>query len=205
MHIVCLDLEGVLVPEIWIAFAEATGIPELRKTTRDEPDYDKLMRYRLDILTEHRLKLADIQNVIATLNPLDGAEAFIAELREKTQVVILSDTFSRFAQPLMKKLNWPTLFCNDLVISPDGSVAGYTLRQKDGKRKAVQAFHSMNMKVMAAGDSYNDLSMILEADVGALFRAPETIKARHPEVPLFTTYSELLNAADAFLAGERIA
>ncbi len=199
MHIVCLDLEGVLVPEIWIAFAEAVGIPDLKKTTRDEPDYDKLMQYRLDILARNKLKLNDIQKVIASLNPLEGAAEFMTALREKTQVVILSDTFSQFAKPLMAKLNWPTLFCNDLVIGSSGSVEGYKLRQKDGKKKAVQAFHSINMKVMASGDSYNDLSMILEADTGALFRAPESIATQHPEVPLFNTYSELLTAVDKFL------
>lgn len=200
MHIVCLDLEGVLVPEIWIAFAEAVGIPDLKKTTRDEPDYDKLMQYRLDILARNKLKLNDIQKVIASLNPLEGAAEFMTALREKTQVVILSDTFSQFAKPLMAKLNWPTLFCNDLVIGSGGSVEGYKLRQKDGKKKAVQAFHSINMKVMASGDSYNDLSMILEADTGALFRAPESIATQHPEVPLFNTYCELLTAVDKFLA-----
>ena len=199
MHIVCLDLEGVLVPEIWIAFAEAVGIPDLKKTTRDEPDYDKLMQYRLDILARNKLKLNDIQKVIASLNPLEGAAEFMTALREKTQVVILSDTFSQFAKPLMAKLNWPTLFCNDLVIGSSGSVEGYKLRQKDGKKKAVQAFHIINMKVMASGDSYTDLSMILEADTGALFRAPESIATQHPEVPLFNTYSELLTAVDKFL------
>ncbi len=200
MHIVCLDLEGVLVPEIWIAFSEAVGIPELKKTTRDEPDYDKLMQYRLDILAKNNMKLSDIQKVIATLNPLEGAKDFLDELRSKTQAVILSDTFSQFAKPLMQKLGWPTLFCNELVVSGDGSVTGYKLRQKDGKKKAVQAFHSINFKVMASGDSYNDLSMILEADAGALFRAPESIKEQHPAVPAFTTYKELLDAVDRFLS-----
>ena len=182
MHIVCLDLEGVLVPEIWIAFAEATGIHELKRTTRDEPDYDKLMQGRLKILDERGLKLDDIQRVIAKIEPLEGAVEFAAALRERTQLVILSDTFAQFADPLMKKLNRPTLFCNDLEVAADGRIAGYRLRQKDGKRRAVEAFRSMNVKVFAAGDSYNDLSMIKAADAGALFRAPESVKS---EILLF--------------------
>ena len=199
MHLVCLDLEGVLVPEIWIAFADATGIPELKKTTRDEPDYDKLMRGRLAILEERGLKLADIQRVIASIDPLEGAFEFSAKLREKAQLVVLSDTFRQFADPLMKKLNRPTLFCNDLEVADDGRITGYRLRQKDGKRKAVEAFHSMNVKVFAAGDSYNDLSMIKEADAGALFRAPENVKLEHPELACFADYSELLDAIEEFI------
>ncbi len=198
MHLVCLDLEGVLVPEIWIAFADATGIPELKKTTRDEPDYDKLMRGRLAILEERGLKLADIQRVIASIDPLEGAFEFTAKLREKAQLVILSDTFRQFADPLMKKLNRPTLFCNDLEVADDGRITGYRLRQKDGKRKAIEAFHSMNVRVFAAGDSYNDLSMIKEADAGALFRAPENVKLEHPELACFADYSKLLEAIEEF-------
>ena len=200
MHMVCLDLEGVLVPEIWIAFAEAAGIPELKKTTRDEPNYDKLMQERLAILDERGLKLDDIQRIIATLEPLEGAVEFAAALRERTQLAILSDTFAQFADPLMKKLSWPTLFCNSLEIAPDGKIAGYTLRQKDGKRRAVEAFHSMNVKVFAAGDSYNDLSMIKEADRGALFRAPKNVKSENPHIPCCTEYDELLARIDDFIS-----
>ncbi|MBN2811844.1 MAG: bifunctional phosphoserine phosphatase/homoserine phosphotransferase ThrH [Spirochaetales bacterium] len=199
MHVVCLDLEGVLVPEIWIEFAAATGIDELRITTRDEPDYDKLMKYRIDILERKGLKLGDIQNVIGKMDPLPGAKEFIDELREKTQVVILSDTFTQFAQPLMKKLKFPTLFCNELDISDDGFVRGYRLRQSDGKKKAVQAFQSINMKVLASGDSYNDLGMILAADSGALFRSPSSIRSQYPAVPAYEEYSELLNHVSGFL------
>ena len=200
MHLVCLDLEGVLVPEIWIAFAEATGIPELKRTTRDEPDYDKLMRERLAILDARGLKLADIQRVISGIEPLDGAFEFAAKLREKAQLVVLSDTFRQFADPLMKKLNRPTLFCNDLEVADDGRIVSYKLRQKDGKRQAVEAFHSMNVKVFAAGDSYNDLTMIKEADAGALFRAPENVRQEHPEIACLTGYDELLEAVEAFAA-----
>lgn len=199
MHLVCLDLEGVLVPEIWIAFAEATGIRELKRTTRDEPDYDKLMRERLAILDAHGLRLADIQRVIASLDPLEGAFEFASALRERAQLAILSDTFAQFADPLMKKLNRPTLFCNSLVVAEDGRIEGYRLRQKDGKRRAVEAFHSMNLKVFAAGDSYNDLSMISEADAGALFRAPEKVRLEHPGIPCLAGYDELLEAIGAFL------
>jgi phosphoserine/homoserine phosphotransferase len=205
MHIVCLDLEGVLVPEIWIAFSEATHIPELRRTTRDEPDYDKLMRFRLDILASHKLKLADIQNVISGMAPLPGAIEFTNSLRERTQLVILSDTFEQFAKPLMEKLSWPTLFCNSLVIGDDGSVTGYNLRQANGKRSAVKAFKSMNMTVFAGGDSFNDLAMIREADAGCLFRAPESIKkdcdrlSGKANIPCVDTYKELLAEIDRFL------
>lgn len=198
MHVVCLDLEGVLVPEIWIEFSKATGIPELKITTRDEPDYDKLMKFRIGVLASHNLKLADIQRVIGTMDPLPGARSFMDELRSLTQVIILSDTFTQFASPLMAKLGYPTLFCNELEIGADGAVTGYRLRQSDGKKKAVQALKSINMQVMAAGDSYNDLAMIQAADAGALFRAPDSIRAQHPEVSAYETYDELLAHARRF-------
>lgn len=201
MRIVCLDLEGVLVPEIWIEFSKATGIPELSRTTRDEPDYDKLMRFRIDLLAERGLKLADIQRVIGSMDVLPGALDFVRALRERTQLIILSDTFSQFAAPLMAKLGYPTLFCNSLEIAQDGAVAGYQLRQKDGKRKSVEALKTLNMAVFAAGDSYNDLAMIKSADDGALFRAPPAIKAQHPEVHSVEEYADLLAHVDAFLAG----
>jgi phosphoserine/homoserine phosphotransferase len=199
MRLVCLDLEGVLVPEIWIAFSEAAGIPELRRTTRDEPDYDKLMRFRLDILAQHKLKLADIQKVISGMEPLPGALEFTNTLREQTQLVILSDTFEQFAKPLMEKLCWPTLFCNSLVTGPDGDVTGYKLRQANGKQLAVKAFKSMNMAVFASGDSFNDLAMIREADSGCLFRAPESIRKDCANIPCVDTYDELLAEIDRFL------
>lgn len=200
MHVVCLDLEGVLVPEIWIEFSKATQIPELMITTRDEPDYDKLMKFRIGILERHGLKLKDIQRVIGGMDPLPGAKAFMDAARARTQVIILSDTFTQFAQPLMAKLGFPTLFCNELVIGADGAVTGYSLRQSDGKRKAVAALKGINMKVMAAGDSYNDLGMIQTADTGALFRAPEGIKAQHPALPAYEAYDELLAHVDRFIA-----
>jgi len=199
MHLACLDLEGVLVPEIWIAFSEAAGIPELRRTTRDEPDYDRLMRFRLGILAEKGLKLADVQSVISGMDPLPGAAEFAAKLRERTQLVILSDTFDRFAKPLMEKLSRPCLFCNTLVVGPGGEIAGYRLRQNDGKRKAVAAFKSMGLKVFAAGDSHNDLSMIREADSGCLFRAPESIRKENAGLPCEDGYDGLLSRIDAFL------
>jgi phosphoserine/homoserine phosphotransferase len=199
MRLVCLDLEGVLVPEIWIAFSEATHIPELRRTTRDEPDYDKLMRFRLDILASHKLKLADIQKVISGMEPLPGAIEFTNTLREQTQLIILSDTFEQFAKPLMEKLCWPTLFCNSLVTGPDGGVIGYNLRQANGKQSAVKAFKSMNLTVFAAGDSFNDLAMIREADAGCLFRAPETIRKECAHIPCVDTYTALLAEIDRFL------
>jgi len=189
---VCLDLEGVLVPEIWIAFSEAAGIPELRRTTRDEPDYDKLMRYRLELLAKNNLKLADIQRVISKLDPLQGAYEFTKAIRERTQLVILSDTFEQFAKPLMKKLDWPVLLCNNLETGIDGTVTGYRLRQKNGKMEAVKAFKSLNINVFAAGDSFNDLAMIGEADSGCLFRAPEFIRKEHSDILCVDTYSELL-------------
>ena len=179
--IVTLDLEGVLVPEIWIAFAEKTGIEQLKLTTRDIPDYDELMTGRLAILNEHGLKLADIQEVIGTLAPLEGAKAFLDELRSITQVVILSDTFLEFAEPLMEQLAWPTIFCHDLEIDAEGRVAKYRLRQPDQKRKAVAAFRSLNYRVIAAGDSYNDTTMLGEADTGFLFRSPDNVKAEFPQ------------------------
>ena len=199
MRIVCLDLEGVLVPEIWIAFSEATGIPELRRTTRDEPDYDKLMRFRLDILEKNNLKLADIQRVISGMDPLPGATEFSAAIRERTQLIILSDTFEQFAKPLMAKLSWPCLFCNSLVTDGDGNVTGYKLRQPNGKREAVKAFKSLNMAVFAAGDSFNDLAMIREADSGCLFRAPESIRKDCADIPCVDTFDDLFAKIDGFL------
>lgn len=201
MEIVCLDLEGVLVPEIWIAFAEKTGIEKLRLTTRDVPDYDVLMKGRLDILREHGLKLADIQSVISSIEPLEGAKEFLDELRSITQVVILSDTFREFASPLMKKLAWPTIFCNSLVVDDDGNITGYTLRQKDGKRKAIEHLQGMGFRCFAAGDSYNDLTMIKTADSGSLFRAPENILEEYPDLHLSTTYDDFLKTIKEFLNG----
>lgn len=200
MHVVCLDLEGVLVPEIWIEFSKSTGIEELKITTRDEPDYDKLMKFRIGVLAQHGLKLKDIQNVIGKMDPLPGAKEFMDSARSRTQVIILSDTFTQFAQPLMAKLGFPTLFCNELVIGSDGSVTGYKLRQNDGKRKAVAALKSINMKVMASGDSYNDLGMITIADTGALFRAPDGIKKEYSNLPSYESYDDLLGHIDRFLS-----
>jgi len=199
MHVVCLDLEGVLVPEIWIEFSKATGIEELRITTRDEPDYDKLMKFRIGVLERKGLRLADIQSVIGGMDPLPGAKEFMDGARAMTQVIILSDTFTQFALPLMAKLGYPTLFCNELVIGQNGAVTGYALRQNDGKRKAVEALKSINLKVMAAGDSYNDLGMITAADTGVLFRSPAGIKAQHPEVPAYEKYEELLDHIRGFV------
>jgi phosphoserine/homoserine phosphotransferase len=201
MRIVCLDLEGVLIPEIWIAFSEAAGIPELRRTTRDEPDYHKLMRFRLDLLSKHRLKLADIQRVIGTMDPLPGAVEFTRAVQERTALIILSDTFEQFAKPLMAKLGYPVLFCNTLETAPDGSVTGYQLRQNEGKKHAVIAFKSINLGVFAAGDSFNDLAMIREADGGCLFRAPDAIRAEHSDIVCVDSYAELLDRIDQFLAG----
>jgi phosphoserine/homoserine phosphotransferase len=199
LHLVCLDLEGVLVPEIWIAFSEATGIPEFRRTTRDEPDYDRLMRFRIDLLKKHGLKLPDIQKVIGTMNPLEGAADFLDRLRERTQVIILSDTFQEFALPLMAKLRYPTLFCNNIETSEDGAVSGYRLRQRNGKKCAVTALKTINLKVFAAGDSFNDLEMIAEADAGCLFRAPDAIRKDYSHIPCVDTYGDLLNNIDNFL------
>ncbi len=190
--IVCLDLEGVLVPEIWIAFAEATGIEALRRTTRDEPDYDVLMRYRLDLLAEHDLGLTAIQEVIAGLEPLEGAREFLDELRDRTQVVILSDTFEQFAAPLMAQLGRPTILCHRLVVGADGRIEDYRLRQPDPKRSAVRAFHDLRYRVLAAGDSYNDTTMLLEADHGFLFRSPDNVQAEFPQFPALEAYDELL-------------
>ena len=192
MNIICLDLEGVLVPEIWIAFSKETGIKELSLTTRDISDYDVLMNKRIGILEEHGLKLKDIQNVIGRMSPLEGAQEFLDTIREKTQVIILSDTFTEFAKPLMKKLKWPVLFCNNLEISAEGSVTGYKLRQKNGKYKAVKALKSIGYGIIAAGDSYNDVTMLKEADHGIFFRPPEGIIREFPDIPVTETYKELL-------------
>ena len=194
MNIVCLDLEGVLVPEIWIAFSEATGIPEFRRTTRDEPDYDKLMKWRINLLREHGLGLKQIQDTIATIDPLPGALEFMDQLREMTQVVILSDTFTEFAKPLMKKLGWPTIFCNSLVVSDDGFITDFTMRIENSKLSTVRALQSIGFETIAAGDSYNDLDMILNSKAGFLFRSTEKIKADYPQLPAFEEYSELLEA-----------
>jgi len=199
--IVTLDLEGVLVPEIWIAFAEKTGIEQLKLTTRDIPDYDELMTGRLAILNEHGLKLADIQEVIGTLAPLEGAKAFLDELRSITQVVILSDTFLEFAKPLMEQLAWPTIFCHNLEIDAEGRVANYRLRQPDQKRKAVAAFRSLNYRVIAAGDSYNDTTMLGEADTGFLFRSPDNVKAEFPQFRSAEEYDELMGLIRGELTG----
>ena len=199
--IVTLDLEGVLVPEIWIAFAEKTGIEQLKLTTRDIPDYDELMTGRLAILNEHGLKLADIQEVIGTLAPLEGAKAFLDELRSITQVVILSDTFLEFAKPLMEQLAWPTIFCHDLEIDAEGRVTKYRLRQPDQKRKAVAAFRSLNYRVIAAGDSYNDTTMLGEADTGFLFHSPDTVKAEIPQFRSAEEYDELMGLIRGELTG----
>ena len=194
MNLVCLDLEGVLVPEIWVEFAEAVGIPELKKTTRDEPNYDKLMNYRLDILREHGLGLKEIQETIAKLDPLPGAKEFLDELRATGQVVIISDTFTQFAQPLMKKLGYPALFCNELVVAEDGEITGYKMRIEDSKYSTVKALQSCGFETIASGDSFNDLRMIKASKAGFLFRTTDAIKADHPEVPAYETYDELLAA-----------
>ncbi|GHU82068.1 phosphoserine phosphatase [Spirochaetia bacterium] len=201
MRLICLDLEGVLIPEIWIRFSEAVGIPELRRTTRDEPDYDKLMAFRLDLLKKNRLTLGDIQKVIGGMEPLEGAAAFTKALRERAQLIILSDTYEEFAKPLMAKLGYPTLFCNSLTVGEDGIITAYHLRQRDGKKYAVRALKSLNMTVFAAGDSFNDLAMIREADGGCLFRAPEAIREHYSDIPCVDTYDEFLAKIDAFLAG----
>ncbi len=194
MYITCLDLEGVLVPEIWIAFAEATGIPELKKTTRDEPDYDKLMAYRIAILKEHGLGLKEIQDVIATIEPMEGAKEFLDELRSLTQVIIISDTFKEFATPLMKKLGWPTIFCNSLVVSDSGEVTGFKMRVENSKYTTVRALQSIGYDTIASGDSYNDLGMIKASKSGFLFRSTDKIKADNPDIPAYETYDELLGA-----------
>ena len=200
MNICCLDMEGVLVPEIWIAFSEASGIPELRRTTRDEPDYDKLMRWRLGILREHGLGLNEIQQVIATIDPLPGARDFLDQLRRESQVVILSDTFEQFAKPLMEKLNWPTIFCNTLEVAPSGEVTGFSMRCPQSKLTTVRALQSMGFETIATGDSYNDLAMIRASKAGFLFRSTDRIKADYPQLPAFETYNELLNGIKAAMA-----
>lgn len=194
MYVTCLDLEGVLVPEIWIAFAEATGIPELKRTTRDEPDYDKLMKFRLDILKEHNLGLKEIQDVIATIDPMPGAKEFLDELRSFCQVIIISDTFTQFAQPLMKKLGWPTLFCNELEVAETGEVTGFKMRCDQSKLTTVRALQNAGLETVAAGDSFNDLGMIRASKAGFLFKSTDSIKADNPEIPTFETYEELMTA-----------
>lgn len=194
MEIVCLDLEGVLVPEMWIAFAEATGIPELKKTTRDEPDYDKLMNYRIGILKEHGLGLKEIQDTIATIDPMPGAKEFLDELRSLTQVIIISDTFTQFAAPLMKKLGWPTIFCNELEVAENGEVTGFRMRCEKSKYTTVKALQSCGFETIASGDSFNDLGMIEASKAGFLFRSTEQIKKDYPQYPAFDTYDELLKA-----------
>jgi len=196
MDLVCLDLEGVLVPEIWIAFANKTGIESLRATTRDIPDYDVLMQQRLRILAEHNLKLDDIQDVIQTLAPMDGAKDFLDSLRASYQVIILSDTFYEFAQPLMQQLAWPTLFCHRLIVDDAGNVTGYKLRQKDPKKISVQSLHALNYRIFAAGDSYNDTTMLAEADVGFLFRAPKNVIEEFPQFRVTNDYAELRQFID---------
>ena len=199
MNIVCLDLEGVLVPEIWIAFAEKTGIPEFRRTTRDEPDYAKLMQYRLDLLDKHHLGLKEIQDVIATIDPLPGAKEFLDALRAKTQVVIISDTFDVFGRPLMAKLGWPTLMCNSLIVAPDGKITGYKMRCEKSKLTTVKALQSCGFETIAAGDSFNDLAMIRASKAGFLFRSTEKIKQDNPDLPAFETYEDFLKGILAAL------
>lgn len=193
-RLICLDLEGVLVPEVWIAFAEATKIPELRRTTRDEPDYDKLMRGRLEILAKHGLTLTAIQDVIATLRPMDGAKEFLDDLRSRDQVVILSDTFNQFAMPLMKQLGYPTIFCHELIVDSNQRVTDYKLRLPDSKRQAVLRFRELGYTIAAAGDSYNDTTMLSAADRGVLFRCPDNVAAEFPQFPRTRTYDELRSA-----------
>ena len=199
MNIVCLDMEGVLVPEIWIAFAEASGIPELRRTTRDEPDYDKLMSWRLGVLKEHGLGLKEIQATIAAIDPLPGAREFLDELRSLTQVVILSDTFEQFATPLMKKLGWPTIFCNTLEVADSGEITGYQMRCQQSKLTTVRALQSMGYDTIAAGDSFNDLGMIQASKAGFLFKSTDRIKADYPQYPAFEEFDDLLRAIKAAL------
>ena len=199
MNIVCLDMEGVLVPEIWIAFAEASGIPELRRTTRDEPDYDKLMQYRIGILKEHGLGLNEIQAIIKTMEPMEGAKAFLDDLRAKTQVIILSDTFEQFAQPLMEKLGWPTIFCNTLEVGDKGEITGYRMRCEKSKLTTLQGLQKMGFETIASADSFNDLGMILASKAGFLFKSTDQIKADYPEIEAFETYEELKAAIFAAL------
>ena len=192
MYLTCLDLEGVLVPEIWIAFADAAGIPELKKTTRDEPDYDTLMKWRLEILKQHGLGLKEIQDTIATIEPLPGAQEFLDELRSFSQVIIISDTFTQFAQPLMKKLGWPTIFCNELVVAPDGEITDYKMRIDNSKYSTVKALQSMGFETIASGDSYNDLGMIRASKAGWLFKSTDQIKSENPDVDTCESYDELM-------------
>lgn len=194
MYITCLDLEGVLVPEIWIAFAEESGIPELKRTTRDEPDYDKLMKWRLGILKEHGLGLKEIQETIAKIDPMPGAKEFLDELRSFTQVIIISDTFSQFAGPLMEKLGWPTIFCNSLEVADNGEITGFSMRCENSKYTTVRALQSIGYDTIASGDSHNDLGMIQASKAGFLFKSTEQIKADHPEIPAYETYEELMEA-----------
>ena len=199
MNIVCLDMEGVLVPEIWIAFAEASGIPELKRTTRDEPDYDKLMQFRLAILKEHGLGLKEIQETIAGIDPLPGAKAFLDELRTLTQVIILSDTFEQFAKPLMEKLGWPTIFCNTLEVAENGEITGYKMRCQKSKYTTVRALQSIGYDTIARGDSFNDLGMIQASKAGFLFKSTDKIKADYPDIPAYEEFDDLLNAIKAAL------
>ena len=199
MNIVCLDVEGVLLPEIWIAFADASGIPELRRTTRDEPDYHKLMLRRIEILKEHGLGLREIQKVIATIDPLPGAREFLDALRSRTQVILISDTFEQFATPLMEKLGWPTLFCNTLEVAPDGSITGYKQRVQNGKLATVRALQSIGFDTIASGDSFNDIAMIRASKAGFLFRSTDAIKAANPDVTAYESYADLLAAITAAL------
>ena len=194
LNVVCLDLEGVLVPEIWIAFAEASGIPELKRTTRDEPDYDKLMKWRLEILKQHGLGLKQIQETIAKIDPMPGAKEFLDKLRAKTQVVIISDTFTQFSTPLMQKLGWPTIFCNTLEVAENGDIVGYKMRCEKSKLSTVKALQSVGFETISAGDSYNDLGMILNSKAGFLFRSTEKIKQDYPDLPAYEEYDDLLEA-----------
>lgn len=199
MNIVCLDMEGVLVPEIWVAFAKTSGIPELKRTTRDEPDYDKLMRWRMQILREHGLGLKEIQDVISKIDPLPGAKEFLDRLRAETQVIVLSDTFSQFAQPLMKKLGWPTIFCNELVVGADGMLAGIKMRCEHSKLTTVRGLQAIGFDTIAAGDSFNDLEMLQASKAGFLFRSTEQIKKDYPQFPTYEEYDELFDAIMAVL------
>jgi len=194
MNVVCLDMEGVITPEIWIEFAEVTGIPELKRTTRDEPDYDKLMKYRMDILNQHGLGIREIQETISRMDPLPGAKEFLDELRSLTQVIVISDTFEEFGRPLMKKLGWPTLFCNSLEVAEDGTIAGYKMRIADSKRSTVKGLQAIGFDTVAFGDSYNDLGMIRASKAGFLFRSTEEIKRNNPDIPAYEDYTELLEA-----------
>ena len=199
MYVVCLDMEGVVVPEIWIAFAEATGIPEFKRTTRDEPDYDKLMKYRIDLLKQHGLGLKEVQEVISTIEPLEGAKEFLDTLRKETHVVILSDTFTQFAGPLIAKLGYPSLFCNELIVAEDGEITGYKMRCENSKLTTVKALQSCGFETIAAGDSHNDLAMIRASKAGFLFRSTEQIKKDNPDLPAFEEYDEFLAAIEGAL------